>query len=62
MNWFSLVRFPKSVHSSVTGRSETGSLRNRCREERNYRLLLYMKLLFGVSKHVLQNFKIENIN
>lgn len=52
MNWSSLVRFPKLVHSPVTGRSETGSLRKRCREERNYRLLLYMKVLFGVSKRV----------
>lgn len=53
MKWSSLVRFLKLVHSPVASGPEIGSLRKRYRGERNDRHPLYMKLFFGLGKHVL---------
>lgn len=39
----------------------TGSLRERCGEEGNNRQPLCMQLLFGLSKHVSQNYKIKGL-
>lgn len=58
-DWSSLVRCPTSVHSPEASGEGTGSVRERSRGERNDRHLLYVKFLFGLSKHILQNYKLE---